>query len=985
MARASASYSELVNRLPEIVPASFVGREREMAAVAEALSMPAAVVLLDGEAGIGKSRLLREFLISPAGQALRPLMATCPPLRQPHTLGPMVDAIRQTVDSVAGLGLSPLAGTLRPLFPEWAGELPRMPEPAGDATAARHRVFRALAELLGELGIGLLMAEDVHWADEATLEFLLFLAARHAAQARQLRLVISWRPEDVPIASLLWRLTSRAGRGGTGRRISLGPLDVKQTAELMSSMVAGEAVSAEFATFVHERTEGVPLAVEESMRVMGERADLAHRRGRWVRRSVVTIDVPPTIRDAVLERTQRLGADARQVLSAAAVLGEPAPEPVLVAVSGLDPGPAGMGLAEALRCGLLEDDGHGLTSFRHALVAQAVYEALPAPHRRMLHRRAGAALEGIPRQTAARLARHFREAGDVPKWLHYAEQAAELAIASGDRSAAAQLLHDVLANATLPAAVAVRVARKIPFPSLTGHHEFRALARTLRSVMDDQNLTPGQRAEIRFQLGQVLLGMEEWVTGRAELELAIPHLRHDRGAAARAMMLLAWPRGTTCPGSEHVRWLQRAARLTASLAPADRLSFAVDRASALLQLGRQEGWEEAARLPARAPDAQAQRDICRSHLNIGDAAMTWGHHDEAARRLAAAADLAERYQYPSLRAQIHVTQLQLDWLAGSWGGLADRARQVDTEDAHPVTRLMTVLITGLLHAAAGERDRAEADLRLALAETSRIGAAEYSLWPAAALVKLRVADGRAEDAIGVSGEPMDIVSGKGVWVWATDLAPARTEALVAAGRIGEAAALVAAFARGLRGRDAPAPRSALALCRAIVAAGEGEHARAAGQFARAAASWQAIPRPYDALLAREHQARCLLAAGKREPGLAQLGEVLLGLDQLGATGDASRVASRLRGHGVAVSRPWRGGPRGYGDRLSPRELDVVRLVIAGRTNREIAGALHRSPNTVSTQLKSAMRKLHVSSRTALAMSAADVGILPGEGPARGSG
>jgi len=986
MAMAVLTQGQQVDRPTELVPACFVGRGRELAVLAEALATPAAVVLLDGEEGIGKSRLLREFLGSPAGQALtRPLVATCPPMRQPHTLGPIVDAVRHALDSTAGLRLSPLAGTLRPLFPEWADELPVMPEPAGDATAARHRVFRALAELLDCLRVQLLAVEDVQWADDATLEFLLFLGARQPPPVRQLRLVISWRPEDVPVASLLWRLTSRTARSGAGRRISLGPLDVGETAQLMSSMVAGAEVPAEFARSVHERTEGVPLAVEESMRVMGERAGLAHRGGRWVYQRGAEIDVPPTIRDAVLERIERLGPDARQVLNAAAVLGEPATEGVLAAVAALDPVPAISGLAEGLRCGLLEDDGHGLTSFRHVLAAQAVYEALAAPHRRELHRRAGSALEGTSRQTPARLARHFRAAGDIPRWLAHAEQAADLAIVSGDESAAAQLLYDLLANAAPPAQAAVRLVRKMPFPSVSGQKRFTELAQILRTVLADSGLRAEERAQIRFQLGQVLVGMEEWAAGRAELELAIPHLVHDPAAAARAMMLLAWPRGTACRGSEHVRWLQRAAKLTASLGAADQLSFAVDRATALLQLGRPEGWAAAAGLPTQVPSAQSQRDITRHHLNIADAAMMWGRYDEAARGLAAAADLAGKYHYSRLGDQIQVTQFQLDWFTGSWPGLADRAGRLTAEDTAPVTRLTAVLISGLIHAALGDQAQAETELGLALAETRRCGAAEYSPGPAAALARLWLADGRAEDAARVTDAPMDLVTSKGVWIWATDLAPARTEALIAAGRVGEATALVTAFARGLRGRDASAPRSALTACRATVAAATGEQARAAGLFARAAVGWQSLPRPYDALLARELQARCLLADGSREPGLALLGEVLGGLDRLGAVGDAARVARGLRKLGVAVARPWRGGPRGYGDRLSPRELDVVRLVIAGRTNPQIAGALHRSRNTVATQLKSAMRKLDVSSRTALAMTAADTGILPGGGAARTSG
>jgi DNA-binding CsgD family transcriptional regulator len=161
-----------------------------------------------------------------------------------------------------------------------------------------------------------------------------------------------------------------------------------------------------------------------------------------------------------------------------------------------------------------------------------------------------------------------------------------------------------------------------------------------------------------------------------------------------------------------------------------------------------------------------------------------------------------------------------------------------------------------------------------------------------------------------------------------------------------------------------------------VAAAQGRDQAAA--FARAAQAWDRLPRPYDALRARERQADCLLAAGRVDDGLSLLAEVWQGLSDLGAPGDADRVARQLREHGVEVRRPWRGGRRGYGSQPSPRELEVVRLVLAGKTNREIADALCKSPRTVAGQLGSVMRKLGVSSRTELAVRVVEAGLLPDE-------
>ena len=104
---------------------------------------------------------------------------------------------------------------------------------------------------------------------------------------------------------------------------------------------------------MHQRTEGVPLAVEELVRLMADRADLARRDGGWMRRNLAEIAVPQTVRDAVLERAGRLSAQAQAMLQSAAVLAEPADEAALIAVSGLSLNEARSGLAEAMRSGLL--------------------------------------------------------------------------------------------------------------------------------------------------------------------------------------------------------------------------------------------------------------------------------------------------------------------------------------------------------------------------------------------------------------------------------------------------------------------------------------------------------------------------------------------------------------------------------------------------------------------------------------------------------
>jgi DNA-binding CsgD family transcriptional regulator/tetratricopeptide (TPR) repeat protein len=978
---ARAADDRVIRDTPQVSMPGFVGRDREVALLTQALVEPA-VVLVEGEAGIGKSRLVQEFVTATPG-CHRIAVGVCPPFRESPTLGPIVEAVHRSRETIAELGLSPLAGALRPLFPEWADDLPATPEPLADPPAARHRLFRALAELINGLGVTVLVVEDVHWADVATLEFILFLLCR---QPQPVSLVVTYRPEDVPSGSLLLRLSSRMPATTSQIRLRLQPLDVAGAARLVSSMLGGQEVSAEFARFLHQHTDGVPLALEESVRLLRDRADLVRQNGGWARRKGVELQVPPTVRDAVLERVQRLSGSAHRVLQACAVLGEPLDESVVVAVAGLSDDQAHVGMTEAMGCGLLHEDPAARLSFRHVLPGRAVYEAIPAMERRRLHRRAGDALEGFEPTPVLQLTRHFREANESERWSRYAEQAAARAVESGDHGAAAVLLSDLLEGAELPLPTRVGLARKLAGATLFRRDAVDELhqrvVRMLRGLLDER-LGPREEAELRSGLGRLLAQLGDLEGARAELERAVPNLDHDPAQAARAMAFLGIPFIGNRPAPVHLAWLRRAEEIDPrSLTAADRLALTIDRASGLLALGDESGWAVAAQIPTEAVRPDERLHVTRGHLNVGTSAMAWGHYAQARQRLVAALRLADADRYLRIRARILVALARLDWYTGAWRGLVERlGALVGTDRQDPVAYLSTMRL-GLLNLAQGATRRGEEQVRLALDMAHRVGAVDDFMEPAAALGRIRLAEGKVEDALQVTDDPMRTVMSKDVWVWATDVAPVRVRAMVAAEEVDDAADLVARYRRGLGGRNAPAARAGLVTSQAFLTQGRGDPALAARAFAGAAQAWDQLPRPYEALLAREQQARCLMAAGETDSAVDLLTRLSHGLSDLGARGDFDRVAALLGELGVDAHRSWRRGRRGYGDQLSPRELEVVRLLVTGRTNREIADVLSRSPKTVAGQLSSAMRKLGVSSRTGLAVAAVDAGLVPDDRPER---
>ncbi|MFG2101033.1 ATP-binding protein [Micromonospora echinaurantiaca] len=958
-----------------------IGRDGDLARLGRVLTNQSALVLIEGEAGVGKSRLLDEFLSSPAGAVHSVLTAVCPPLHEPYTLGPIVEALLATdVDTVANLDLSGLAGALRPLFPEWAEHLPPTPEPAEDASAARHRVLRALAELLDKLGVNLLVVDDAQWSDDATREFLLFLAERYGQGPS---LVVAYRPEDLVGDPWLLHLSGRLRPHRARLRLVLNPLDESETAALASSMLANQRVSAEFAQHLHAHTEGVPLAVEECVRLMARRGDLVRRDQRWKRLPLDEIVVPPTVRDTVLEHASRLDRSTRSVLRAAAVVADPIAEQMLSQISELPPAEFAAGLAEAIAHRLLHHRGHLRVSFRHVLAGRAIYDAIPERERRTLHERAGRVLETVTPRPLAQLARHFRHAGDGKRWGRYAELSADVALETGDETTAGALLHDVLTNGDVPAEQMCVLVEKVPFGSFTGPGRLRDLAAAVRRVLGRGVPDPGVEANLRFQLARILNDMEEFDEAHAELERALPHLDRQRASPAVAMMLLGWPRGRS-PAARHLTWLDRAAEFARALEPSDRLRVAAGRAAALLQLGDQRGWVEAAHIPTTARTVRDRRIITVGYLNFGDGAMRWGRYAEAGRWLATARRLAVEYEQVRITDLIDSTQLHLDWFTGAWDGLAERsAALANTDDFHPVSRVEPIMISGLLRMAAGDLVQAAEEIERVVAGARDAGAWDTVAEAVATLVQIRLREGRPDEALTISRDPCEVVAEKGVWLWGTDVVPARVQALLAVGAVPQAQDLVEAFARGLGSGRLPAPQAAVLDCRGLLAEAAGEHASAAGLYGQAGAAWAALPRPYSAALSRERQAGCLIRAGAVPDGLDLLTDVLTGLSSLPAKLDVDRVARTLRAHGRPVPRVWRGGRKGYGSELSPRELEVVALAADGRTNREIAAALHRSHHTVASQMKSAMRKLGVSSRAALSARAIATGLVSEPGTATG--
>lgn len=956
---------------------AFVGRVDAMTELTAALQQRPAMVLIEGDPGAGKTRLLHQAAAVPTDGTT--LLATCPPLREPFALGPVVDGLRRLADRVRLSGLSPLGGALRPLLPEWADWLPAPLEPLDDPRETRHRMFRALSELMDRLGVDVVVVEDAQWADSSTVEWLLTLAA---SGRTGLSIVVTYRPHEIPDGSLLPRLTSRGRQGWRHCRIHLGPLEVHEVRDMAASMLRTDEVTDGFARFLHQHTDGNPLAVEETVRLLRDRHELIGPGGSSTVFPAHELPVPPTIRDSVLERIDRLPWETRQVLRAAATLAAPAEAELVVTVAGLNGPPGWRGIGGALSAGLLREAPGGGLEFRHTLAAKAVEEATPISVQWALHRRAAQCLKELDPPPITRLARHFREARDVAEWSRYAEAGAAVALESGDDKTAVLTLLDLLNSAEHPIERRCRLGRKLGEAAFFAAAVLGDLAdevvATLRDLIARFDLPQEERGELRLQLGRMLWRVGREAAAMQEFEAAIPDLGHRPDLAGRAMANLAVPVTPDRSAASHLRWLHQAGTLVGLAGSRlDKLALAVNRATTLLLLGEETGWWAIDEIRESVPEPEEQRLVALGLMNVAEASLAWGRYDETRSLLDAAAAAIRKVNYVRFLTTQQVVATYLDWYRGDWRRIRETAEVLAaSEEPEPAYRMRARHLLALLDLAETGRS-AEARLRRVVDECARRGIAEPEVTMApGALARLLIGDGDYPAALEVTAPLAAMIETKDVWLWATDIAPVHVDALVHTGRHAAAEEWVARLAAGMAGRHAPAPEAALATCRAILAEADGSRVAAAALYTEAARQWSALPRPYESLQTRERLGRCLLTAGKVTEAISALADVEQGMRRLGANWDADRVASLLREHGIEVARTWRRGRRGYGGELSPRERECVSLVVQGMRNKQVAERLFLSPRTVERHLRSAMRKLDVSTRTALALAAIERGVVP---------
>lgn len=945
----------------QIVSPTLVGRDEELQRLLPALARPPAVVVIEGEAGIGKTRLVAELASRPELADRPVLTGGCVHIREPFPLGPVVEALRGGGEHLTAAGLSPVTGALRPLLPELAHLLPAMPESLGDRVGERHRVFRGLAELIGSLGPVVLILEDMHWADEQTVEFLGYLLSDPPAG---LCVMFTFRGEEVGpgVRALTARLPASVARV----QVALPPFGTAATSELAASALGAERVSEDFASYLCDRASGLPFAIQELLALLRARGTLVRRGSGWARKTIDELDVPIGVRDSVLERVSHLTAAARAAVEAAAVLEVLVPVPALVATCRVSRQEALDGLDEALERGLLLEQS-GKVGFRHLLAVQAVYDSIPLSRRQDLHSRAASAVRELNPVPLGQVAHHLRHAGLVQDWVEAAEKAADRAIALGDDSEAVRLLEAVLRHAPLEDGRRSRLAVKLGWASTDARQEVNVVG--LLSDALGRELPRAVRGELLFLLAVNLeRAADEPERQWQVFAEAVEYLDGQPALAVHAMVGLGLPTTPNVPLAEHVAWLERALEQLPAIDEPALTVFILGKVAMVLTAMGDPRWATlASRMLEQTGGAPAHRREVIAYSSLGMDACYAGHHEMAERLLTAAMRGAAGCDATRM-AEIFCRKglAVLAYSRGTWDGLAEEvAFLVDRLTDRPRYRALVDAIAACLALARGELDAARRQLDDVVDRCLAMGAIDLLPLPMSSYIRLATTQGGGAAVIERAEAACAVWEARGLWPVSVRTVPALVEALVTADRLEEAEELVSRVEQRLRGLDAPLAPAALAQARGLITAGTARWQAAADQLVTAAEAYDRLRCPYEAAQAREQAAGCLFRLGdRRAEDLLQ--QTLTEYGRLGARWDLDRAALLARRQGVSSPARHRSGPRGYGSTLSPREDEVARLAATGLSNKEIARELFLSAKTVDKHLGAALRKLGLHSRTALA-------------------
>ena len=971
-----------------------VGRAPEIALLSDWLSDVAnnqgGLHLIAGQSGIGKTRLAKTI----ADRAERDKWAVC--IGRVFSVESGVpyavwsDALTQllrSIDPAARNVLTRGGDWLGTICPAFATESAPRDTDGADGKARLLWQFSQFLTRLAEKHPLLIVLENLHVADSASIELLHFIA-RQSANAR-IGLIGTYAESELDRSPALRDMEQSLLALGSAKLMRLNPLTQNDLEQLVcEAFNVDHEPARQLARRLYSWTRGHPFFVEETLKSLVESGRLYERGGQWLGWEVEELDLPRSVRSAVSQRLEHLGTDARAVAGVAAVVGARLKFSVLSGVCDLPRDAVLAALDELCRAGILVETSRredGDYEFAHPMIQDVIYDSLGVARTRLLHTTVARTLEAAyavdPDAHADLLAFHFSRAdpeADAGKAARYLAAAGRDALARHADRAAADYLSAALER--------------------PGHVDSETLIADL--------------AQARQRLGEYDAAMGLWQRARTEADA-----RGNIAARARIerrMGLACYWSGRFEEALAHFDAAERSATLARD--DATQAQIQINRGSCLQSLGRPVDAERdlsaalatAERLQDPALLARAHRAMlflrvftgppekARAHgeralelaEEIGDKTVAWSAHHglgtlagltgDGARMLQhvqKATQLADNLGSPLL--QVHLDELTIEYAfaSGDWdAGVALAERTIAAaRTMNQKTLLPRVLVwASMFYTARADYERAKQLLdeawEVGVARAARGRPIELHSQVAvyAGLASFYLASGDFARAVEVGEQGLAVADRAGYAVWATfRLIPVTAEAAFWKRDVEKARALMDRL-------RAESERQGNRLGLIWVAAGDAlisrlqdDHVRAAEIFRKVIEDLEGVPWIFDAARLRRWYADVLKRGGDDEGCNRELRKSHEVLASLGAKGEMELARTMMKQLGMRLpAREGSGGRRM--PRLTDRENDIARLVAERKSNKEIAVALGISARTVTTHVANIFSKLGVTSRGELA-------------------
>ncbi|MDF2733852.1 MAG: Fimbriae protein [Chloroflexota bacterium] len=938
--------------------------------IAEVLTGTGRFLLLSGEAGVGKTRLLGAMERRAEAAGFRVVRGGAYPSDVQVPAAILIDVARamERQPALAEIGL----GLGRRLEDADAWE-----ERAGGDPRRRRRVLVLdVAEILDDLsadGPAVLALEDLHWSDDLTLEILEALARR--VPERRLLVVGTYRSDELfPRAPMReWRSRLLARR--QAEEVRLDRLTAADTTTMTTLLVgSGLPLARDVAAAIHERTDGIPLHVEELLAVLAGSSVLLADEVRHA-------DVPETVEDAVLARLARRSDAAAAVARAGAVIGRSFDLELLASVTGQPPEDLSGPLAElADHFILLPAHAPGRYGFRHGLICDAIYSDIPEPERRRLHSRtAEAASRRSDVGADAFLALHYERAGRREEAFGAALAAAEAASALSSHSEARELYACAIRTAPADQDPATRARILEAYGSSAAATDDNETASEAFVRAREAYLAAGQPLAAAAVVGPLVAARH--LLGDA-LEARADRLRSALEEIPAAPALHG---PSSDPAADRVR-----ARLLSALSAAYMLDRRLDQAidygiearrgaeyvgdrateydaaatigSCYVFAGRMdEGWSLLETAVAEARGAGLDPQAARAYRMMGSCASVLVEYDRADRWLREGIDEAERHELWNHRHYMAAHQAHVLWAVGRWAEADDIARRSLADGRGGITTRVTALHV-LGYAALGRGELAAATA--ALEEAGELGSRMRELqrlspawW---GLAEVALARGDAANAVAIAEQARVASAEVEDAAYLFPFLVTGTRAYLALKDHHAASRWFDSVAGPIRARAIPGTVPAIDHAEGLLATSEGATGKGRVSLTAAVEGWAERRRSWEGTWALIDLARAHLRSNQRADAARRAAEAREVASRLGAVAivAAADDIRRVAGRG-AEPQPW--AP------LTSREFDVARLIADGATNAEIAAELSITRKTVASHVEHILAKLGMGRRAEIAV------------------